>query len=305
MSAFDIYCALDGALDGRITCDERMSRHVTYHIGGPADLFIECASIADLTLTLETLEEAHMPWTVIGKGSNLLVADQGVRGAVIVLGKEFKRTSITDGHLVAGAAVTFSTIVQEAFKQGYSGFEFAVGIPGTLGGALYMNAGTRDDWIGSRVESITVYNLTDGLVRRLGTDIPWQYRRSNIRKDDIILEAEFAIKPGDISRIRAKMEANLSRRKKSQPLSLPSAGSTFKNPEGNSAGRLIEEIGLKGACIGGAQISEIHANFIVNKDNAQAQDVVDLMVLARNRVKEVYGIELQPEVKFLGFEQEQ
>jgi len=302
-SPFDIYCALDGALDGQVICDERMSRHCTYRIGGPADLYIECASIADITLAIETLDDADVPWVVIGKGSNLLVSDDGVRGAVIVLGHDFRNHHLIDDRLlVAGAGVSLSTIVQEAFKLGYSGLEFAVGIPGTLGGAVHMNAGTRDEWIGQHVEAVTVYSPGQGLVRHLGVEIPWQYRRSNIPATDIILEAELVIQPGELTRIRAKMEASLSRRKRSQPLSLPNAGSMFKNPEGHSVGKLIEEAGLKGTRIGGAQISELHANFIVNVENARAQDVVDLMVLVQERVREVHGIELQPEVRFLGFE---
>lgn len=301
-SAFDIYCALDGGLDGQIICDERMSRHCTYRIGGPADLFIECASTGDLALTLHTLSDANMPWVIIGKGSNLLVSDNGVRGAVIVLGRDFKRSNIIEGRLlVAGAAVSLSSIVQDAFKRGYAGLEFAVGIPGSLGGAIHMNAGTRDEWIGKHVEAVTVFNMEHGLVRHLGVEIPWQYRRSNISADDIIVEAELSIAPGEVSRIRAKMEASLSRRKKSQPLSLPNAGSIFKNPEGMSVGKLIEEAGLKGTRIGGAQVSELHANFIVNVDDAKAQDVVDLMALIQQRVREVHGVELQPEVRFLGF----
>ncbi|NTU89515.1 MAG: UDP-N-acetylmuramate dehydrogenase [Actinobacteria bacterium] len=301
MSAFDIYCELDGALDGSVSCDERMSRHATFHIGGPASLFIECASMADLTLVMSVLEKHSMPWSIIGKGSNLLISDAGCRSAIITLGKEFKKSAFVDTTLVAGAGIALSSIVQEAFKLGYSGFEFAVGIPGTLGGALFMNAGTRTEWVGSVVEAITLYSPEEGLVRRRGEEIPWSYRKSGIMRGEIILEAELSMKPGDIGSIRAKMEASLSRRKKSQPLSFPSAGSVFKNPPDESAGKLIESVGLKGYRCGGAQISEMHANFIVNTGNAKAQDVVDLIVLARNRVKEVYGIELQPEVQFLGF----
>lgn len=302
MSAFDIYCELDGELDGSVQCDEPMARHVTYRIGGPAALFIECASIADVAKTCDVLAAHRMSWAPIGKGSNLLVADRGCDSAILTLGEEFKKTAITDdGLLVAGAGTLLSRIVQDAFKNGYSGFEFAVGIPGTLGGALFMNAGTRNDWIGSRVESITVYTPKGGLEKWSGSDIDWQYRNSGIPRGVILLEAEMRVKPGDVSQIRSKMEASLTRRKKSQPLSLPSAGSVFHNPEGDSAGRLIEETGLKGETYGGAQISELHANFIVNIGDAKASDVMTLIVLARRRVREAHGIELQPEIQFLGF----
>lgn len=302
MSAFDIYCDLDGALDGSIQCDERMSRHVTYRIGGPASLFIECASLSDIARVCEVLREHRMPWAPIGKGSNLLVADRGCTSAILTLGSEFKKTSIgDDGILTAGAGTLLSRIVQDSFKNGYSGFEFAVGIPGTLGGALFMNAGTVDDWIGSRVQSITVYTPQGGLEKWSGEEVNWQYRNSGIPRGTIILEAEMHVKPGDVSQIRSRMEASLARRKRSQPLSLPSAGSVFRNPEGKSAGRLIESVGLKGETRGGAQISELHANFIVNTGDATAADVMALIVLARSRVREAHGIELQPEIQFLGF----
>ena len=302
MSAFDAYCELQGTLDGSIQCDERMSRHTTFRIGGPADLFIECASFADLTTVLDCLRRHGIRWTVVGKGSNLLVADEGCRCAIITLGSEFRNMHMPEPNLlVAGAAVPFASIVQEAFKNAYSGFEFAVGIPGTLGGALSMNAGTRDEWIGSMVENITMYSPEQGLSKVPSSQIQWAYRRSGIPRDAIVLEAELRMRPGDPTSIRAKMEASLKRRKKSQPIGLPSAGSVFRNPPDDSAGRLIESVGLKGHRIGGAQISEQHANFIVNQGNATAENVVDLVVLARDRVKEVHGIELRPEVKFLGF----
>ena len=305
-SAFDVYCALDGAIDGSITCDEKMARHVSMRLGGPADLFIECANVSDLTLTIQALDEAEIPWIVIGKGSNLLVADEGYRGAIIVLGREFKQVTINPVESIsAGAAAPLSTIVQTAFKESFVGYEFGVGIPGTLGGALRMNAGGREDSIASRVISVTLYNREKGLIRKRGTEIPWQYRRSNIPREDIILEAELKADKGDTGMIRAKMEASLGRRKRTQPLNVPSAGSTFKNPEGDSAGRMIEDCGLKGMQVGGAQISEMHANFIVNLKDAKAQDVIDLMVLAQRRVKARFGVELEPEIKFIGFDQGQ
>lgn len=301
-SAFDIYCELDGTLDGFVECDERMSRHTTYRIGGPAALFVECATVSDLSRTFQVLNSHQMPWAVIGKGSNLLVADKGCQCAIITLGSEFKKYSFgDDGLLVSGAGVLLSRLVQEAFRNGSTGLEFAVGIPGTLGGALFMNAGMRDDWIGSRVESVTVFRPGTGLERYSGGDFNWQYRSSGIPRGSVIVEAQLRVKPGDMSQIRSRMEGNLARRKKKQPLSQPSAGSVFRNPEGDSAGRLIEEAGLKGVTEGGAQISTQHANFIVNTGDAKAADVMSLIILARRRVREAHGIELEPEIQFLGF----
>lgn len=307
MSAFDAYCELDGSIDGTILCDERMARHTTYQIGGPAALYVECASTGDITRTLAVLSRYGLPWTIVGKGSNILVADEGYEGAVLTLGREFRSYSFPSrdeadlNTVVAGGGVILSRLVQDAFKNGYAGFEFAVGVPGTLGGALFMNAGTREEWIGSIVESITVLRPGSGLVRYRKGDLPWHYRNAGIPLGEVVVEAAMCVKPGPIPQIRAKMEASLKRRKKSQPLTLPNAGSIFRNPPGTSAGKLIEDLGLKGMRIGGAQVSEVHANFIVNVDNASAADIVEIIVTIRNRVKEVYGIELQPEVRFLGF----
>ncbi len=302
MSAFDIYCELDGELDGSIQCDERMSRHTTFRVGGPAALFIECATLADISKVCTVLEQHRMPWAPVGKGSNLLVSDKGCNAAIITLGNEFKKAVFTDdGFLVAGAGTLLSRIVQDAFKNGYSGLEFAVGIPGTLGGALFMNAGVRNEAIGDHVEALTVYTPHKGLERWQGSDIDWRYRNSGIPRGCIILEAEMRVKPGDVSQIRSRMESNLERRKQRQPLSQPSAGSVFRNPEGESAGQLIEGAGLKGEQKGGARISDLHANFIVNTGDATAADIMALIVLARRRVREAHGIELQPEIQFLGF----
>ena len=200
-----------------------------------------------------------------------------------------------------GAGVPLSSVVQEAFRRSLAGFEFAVGTPGTVGGALRMNAGSRDEWIGSRVVSVTTLSPGKGLVRRDGDQIAWGYRSSSFASDEVIVECELSVEPADPFFIRGKMEAPHARRKKTQPLSLPSCGSVFRNPEGAPVGALIEEAGLKGLRIGGAQVSEVHANFIVNTGDATARDVLELINLVKTKVYETYGIELQPEVRFLGF----
>ena len=194
-----------------------------------------------------------------------------------------------------------SSVVQEAFRRSLAGLEFAVGTPGTVGGALRMNAGTREEWIGARVVSVTTLSPGEGLVRRAGDEVAWGYRQTSFRPDEVIVECELSVEPADPFFIRGKMEASHARRKKTQPQASPSCGSVFRNPEGRSAGALIEEAGLKGRRIGGAQVSEVHANFIVNTGGATARDVRDLIELAQREVYEAYGIELQPEVRFLGF----
>ncbi|MDR3137189.1 MAG: UDP-N-acetylmuramate dehydrogenase [Coriobacteriales bacterium] len=364
---------LSRQLKGEVFKDEPMARHTSYRLGGPAALYVECATLRDLSATFAVLGAYQLPWAILGKGSNILVADQGWRGAVLTLTEEFKRlrlpdeqtvggrgegardatgwigdfgnggrekgrrhvgnhrdgargivpppsssqpfggrythgqqstadTQVPGGLLVAGAGVLLSTLVQAAFKGGIRGFEFAVGIPGTLGGALAMNAGTAKEWIGSVVRSLTVYRSGSGLARIEGDELPWNYRQSGLPAADIILEAELWATSGHTGQIRAKMEAALNRRKRSQPLTKPSAGSIFKNPPDQSAGALIDALGLKGFTIGGAEVSPLHANFIVTNGSATAADVLAIILMIKQRVKEAYGIELQNEIRFLGFE---
>lgn len=300
MSVEQAYERLSRGFSGRLRLNEPLARHTTFRIGGPAALFAECDTLTSLTSLLAALEEEGVEWTVLGRGSNILASDAGYDGAVILLGQEFRHHSLDGTLLKAGAGMALAAIVQESFGRGLTGLEFAVGIPGTLGGAVRMNAGTRDEWIGSLVECLTVYRPGSGLMSVRGGDVAWGYRATGIPKSDVILEACLRLEPGDEWTIRQRMEALLTRRKKSQPLSLPNAGSIFVNPEGYSAGRLIEESGLKGRRVGGAEISEVHANFIVNRGGASAADVIELIREVTHTVEEAHGIELRPEIRFLG-----
>lgn len=300
MSVESAHARLRTSLTGSVRANEPLSRHTTYRIGGPAALFVECATVADVSVTLTTLAEEQVGWTVLGKGSNVLAADSGYDGAVIVLGHDFKRHSVEDDHLKTGAGVILAAVVQDAFKMGVSGLEFAVGIPGTVGGALAMNAGTRDIGMGSIVETVTLFEPHGGLVSVRGPEVAWGYRRSGLPARGIIVEAVLRVGRTDEVGIRRAMEASLRRRKRTQPLNVPSAGSVFRNPDGDSAARLIEAAGLKGVRIGGAAVSDAHANFIVNLGGATAGDVVALIRLIRQSVEEANGIELKPEIKFLG-----
>ncbi len=294
---------VDDRFDGDVYPAEPLSRHTMYRIGGPARFFVQVASIGALGRLVDVCEETDVPWVVIGRGSNLLVADEGFPGVAITLGRDFRscRFDEATSRFCVGAGVPLSSVVQEAFRRSLAGLEFAVGTPGTIGGALCMNAGSRDEWIGSRVASVTSLVLGKGLVRRTGDEVEWGYRSSSFASDEVLLECELSVEPADPFFIRGKMEASHTRRKKSQPLTCPSCGSVFKNPEGASAGALIEAVGLKGHAIGGAQVSDVHANFIVNTGDAKARDVMDLIDLIKTKVYETYGIELQPEVRFLGF----
>ena len=296
----------EDSFDGEIRLDEPLSKHTSYRIGGPARAYILVNSPAALSAALTACKADECPWVVVGKGSNLLVTDAGFKGAVIVLAGEFRNWKFDEenARVVVGAGTTLSRLVQEVFHRGYSGMEFAVGTPGSVGGAVRMNAGTKDDWIGSRVVSVTTFAPDQGLKRYAPSDIEWAYRSTSFAPDEIIVEVELQLTPALSGNIHDKMRTLLERRKASQPLEYPSCGSVFKNPEDASAGALIDEVGLKGSMCGGAQISEKHANFIVNKNKACASDVLALIKRAQEKVKEHYGIELQPEVKFLGFEEE-
>jgi len=294
------YERLKGAMSGVVKRDEPLARHTTFRIGGPAAIYAECATVADLALVLETCERNELEWTVLGKGSNVLASDEGYEGVVIGLGRDFRRHTIDDGHIRAGSGVILAVLVQEAFKIGLTGLEFAVGIPGTLGGALAMNAGSRDAWIGEIVESVTLFTPGRGLVALRGSEINWGYRRTDLSARGIIVEASLRLEAGDRDHIRRTMEASLRRRKRSQPLGEPNAGSVFVNPEGDSAGRIIESLGLKGHSVGGAMISDVHANFIVNTGGATAADVLELVRQTHESVEDAYGIELRPEIRFLG-----
>ena len=293
---------LEGCLHGTVTASERMSRHTSYRIGGPAALFVTCDDYADVRQAVEILGQERVPWVIMGRGSNVLVSDEGYQGAVLVLGRDFRRFTVDEtGRMHVGAGAVLQRVVTEAFDKGLSGLEFAVGIPGTVGGAVSMNAGTANHWMDSVIAEVVVFRPGTGLVHYARSDISWYYRATDLPGTEIILEVVLELVPGDAAVVKETMEAVLQRRRAAQPLNLPSCGSVFRNPEGDSAGRLIEELGMKGYTIGGAQISEKHANFIVNVNGATAADVASLIKLAHDRVLEAYGIDLVPEVRFLGF----
>ncbi|MDO5044783.1 MAG: UDP-N-acetylmuramate dehydrogenase [Coriobacteriia bacterium] len=305
MSSFDAYLSLKGIISGDVLADEKLAFHTSYRIGGPADLFITVDNYNDLRTTIAILESNAIPWVMFGKGTNILVSDEGYRGAVIVLGKEFNHFAFDEEdptRVSVGAGVSIARMVQESFRRGLSGLEMLVGVPGTVGGAVVMNAGTREQWIGQVVESLVVYRPHEGLKRYMHKDIAWFYRQTTIAPQDIVLEVVLALRQSDIVHLRAKMEASLSKRKKSQPLNKASCGSVFLNPPDKSVAQLIEAAGLKGYQHGGAQVSDVHANFIVNNGRASAQDVLSVMKVVKDKVGRLYGVELKPEVKFLGFE---
>ena len=303
MGLFNAVMALSGMIDTDVSEDERLARHTTYRVGGKADLYVTCHSYHALRRAVGVLDREQVPWVIIGKGSNLLVADEGYRGAVIALGREFQRTVLAeDGRtLTVGAGVIFARLVNDALSKGLSGLEFGVGIPGSVGGAISMNAGTRTEWIGTLVKDVVTFDPIGGIKHYGGDEIVWGYRECSLPRNEIILECVLELTPAPKVDIRERMERHLSRRKHSQPMGRASCGSVFKNPQGMSVGKLIEDCGLKGFSVGGAEVSPVHANFIVNNGTATASDVAAVIKHVHGKVREAYGIELRPEVKFLGF----
>ena len=303
MGLFNAVMSLSGAIDTDAIEGERLARHTSYRIGGKAALFLTCHSYHALRRAVEVLTRESVPWVILGKGSNLLVSDSGYDGAVITLGREFQRSVLAEDGctLTVGAGGILARLVNDALSRGLSGLEFAVGIPGTVGGAVSMNAGTRTEWIGSLVEDVVTYKPGSGIRHYSHDDVYWAYRESGIPRDEIILEVTLKLKPGDKSEIRSKMEQSLIRRRRTQPIGSASCGSVFRNPADRSVGAMVEECGLKGFSVGGAEVSRVHANFIVNNGTATASDVVAVIQHVYKTVKETYGVELKPEVKFLGF----
>ncbi len=303
MSVFNAYMTLSGAVDATLTRDEPLSRRTSYRIGGPAALLARVRDYAALVRTIEVLTREGVRWVILGKGTNVLADDAGYDGCVIVLEGEFSRINVSeeDRSITAGAGAVLARVVNEALRARLSGLEPCVGIPGTLGGALSMNAGTRREWIGRRVRDLVVYRPGEGMHRYAADEIEWGYRQTTLPTSEIILEATLSLMPAEKDAIAADMDARLRRRRQSQPLSLPSCGSVFRNPPERSVGQLIESCGLAGTSEGGAQISDVHANFIVNRGGATSADVLALITRAHDAVMDRYGIDLSPEVKFLGF----
>lgn len=302
MSVFNAYMSLSGATDATVTRDEKLAHHTTLRVGGPAKLWIVAHGYTGLARVITVLDKERVPWVVLGRGSNVLASDAGFDGAVITLDDEFARLSIgEDGLVTAGAGLLLSKLVNEAMKRGLSGLEPCVGIPGTVGGAVSMDAGTRHEWIGRRVHDVVTYRPGEGMRRYDGGEIEWGYRQCTLPPDEVILEASFLLMPADKSAIAADMDARLRRRRQAQPVGKPSCGSVFVNPGTSSVGMLIEGCGLKGCIQGGAQVSTTHANFIVNNGGATAADVVTLMRTVHDAVLKRYKVDLRPEVKLVGF----
>lgn len=281
--------------------NEPMSAHTTFRIGGPADMFVSVRSISEVRELIKAAKETMTPFMVIGNGSNMLVSDKGIRGLVIHIGKDLSDISVSGNIITAQAGALMSKVASEALRAELTGFETLSGIPGSLGGGLFMNAGAYGGEIKNVVKSVTYIDESGEIYTVSNEECKFSYRHSIFCDGGkYILSAELELKKGDPSEIKAAMDDYNNRRKEKQPLSMPSAGSTFKRPEGYFAGRLIEDCGLKGYRVGGAMISDLHAGFVVNTGNATASDVMTLIDDVRDMVRKKFGVELEPEVRLIG-----
>lgn len=284
-----------------ILLKEPMSRHTTFRIGGAADYFVSPQTAAEVEAVTKICREAEIPYYILGNGSNLLVGDKGFRGVIIQIGKEMSSIIIEDTALRVQAGALLSRTAKEAADHGLTGMEFAAGIPGTLGGAVVMNAGAYGGEMKDILREATVLD-GDGQVRVLtNKELELGYRTSVVARNGyIVLEAVVDLKNGNKEEIQSLMDELRNKRVSKQPLEYPSAGSTFKRPEGFFAGKLIDDAGLRGYQVGGAQVSEKHCGFVINKKNATAEDVMNLMQQVSEKVNEKFGVTLEPEVKRLG-----
>ena len=283
---------------------EPMARHTTMRVGGPAEILFSPASEGELLFAVREAKRAGAPFRIIGNGSNLLVLDGGLPGLTIRLGEAFSKISVDGNQIRAQAGALLSRVAAAARDASLTGLEFASGIPGSAGGGMAMNAGAYGGQLSDVFEGCRALDPETGIISALGSaEMALGYRESAaLSRGLIVTEAAFRLTAGDRSAIQAKMDDLSARRREKQPLNLPSAGSTFKRPEGHFAGALIEQAGLKGLRVGGACVSEKHAGFVVNDRGATAMDVLDLIRLVQARVLEHSGVRLETEVRILGEE---
>lgn len=285
----------------QIKVQEPMKSHTTFRVGGPADYFVMPKTKGELKGIIDCCKEQEIPYYIIGNGSNLLVSDKGYAGVVIQIFKSMNDI-VCDGNIIrAQAGALLSAVANQALEEGLTGFEFAAGIPGTLGGACVMNAGAYGGEMKDVLKEVTVLTEDGEFVTLKEYELELGYRTSVIaKKKYIVLDAEIELARGDKAEIKERMDDLKERRITKQPLEYPSAGSTFKRPEGYFAGKLIEDTGLRGFQVGGAQVSEKHCGFVINKDNAAAADIVELMKQVSEKVEKKFGVTLEAEVKRLG-----
>lgn len=285
----------------RVKEQEPMAKHTTFRVGGPADYFVSPADSVEVKNLTELCKAEGVPYYIVGNGSNLLVSDKGYRGVIIAIGREMSRIEVRENEIRAQAGALMSQIAAAALENELAGFEFASGIPGTIGGAAVMNAGAYGGEMKDVIWQVTVLDGEGNTLVLSQDELEFGYRTSIVMKRGyIVLEVCIHLEKGNREDIFMKMEDFKQRRISKQPLEYPSAGSTFKRPEGYFAGKLIQDAGLRGFTVGGAQVSEKHSGFVINKGGATAQDVNSLMQEVSDRVYKEFGVRLEPEVRRLG-----
>lgn len=286
-----------------VAVDEPMKNHTSFKVGGPVDILVTPESYDEIVKVIKLCNEEDMTYYIIGRGSNLIVRDGGFRGMVIKLTK-LDKIKVEDERLIVQSGVDLCKVSEAALENSLKGFEFACGIPGTVGGAVTMNAGAYNGEISQVIESALVVDKNGKLITLNKEELELGYRMSAIQKYGYtVLEVTFKLVKGEYSSIKERIDDLTKKREDKQPLEYPSAGSTFKRPEGHYTGKLIEESKLKGFSIGGAQVSEKHAGFIINKGDATAKDILDLIAYIQNTIKVNFDVELHPEVRIIGEEE--
>ena len=299
----DLLAIFAGCTAKPLLAQEPMAKHTSFRIGGPADVLAQPADEAELAELLKRAGEHAVPVTLIGNGSNLLVRDKGIRGLVIKLSNLFNSITVDGNVLTFGSGISLAMASKKAASLSLSGMEFAVGIPGTIGGAVYMNAGAYDGEMAKVVTCVRVMDMQGKISELQASELDFAYRHTALQNSGwIVISVTVALQPGEAESIAAKMADFSQRRISKQPLELPSAGSMFKRPPGYFAGTLIDQTGLKGYTVGGAQVSTKHAGFVVNVGGATAQDVLQLISDVQSKVFAAHGVRLEPEVLVLGEE---
>ncbi len=284
-----------------VKTDEPMSKHTTFRIGGPAQIFVTPHTVEEIGKVVAACNICQVPFFILGRGSNLLVSDAGIEGVIVEFGENFSEYTIDGTTVKAQAGASLAKLGNAAEKASLTGFEFAAGIPGSLGGAVMMNAGAYGGEMKNVVDRVWLMDKEGNLLEKSGAEMDFRYRHSIVEDEGyIVLEAALTLQKGDIKDIHTRMEELAQARRSKQPLEFPSAGSTFKRPEGYFAGKLIMDAGLRGYSVGGAQVSEKHCGFVINKGGATAADVMQLIEEVRSRVYEQFHVELEPEVKICG-----
>ena len=285
--------------ESQILMNEPMSQHTSFRVGGPADLFLK-PEADQIGKVIQMCHQFGMPYLILGNGSNLLIVDEGIRGVVIEIGNHLSQLSLNKNQITVGAGTLLSSCANYAAANGLGGMEFAAGIPGSIGGAVTMNAGAYGGEMKDILKKVTIVNQQGNLQVINGKDLDMGYRNSNIQKYKyVVLEAVLELTPNEEASVRQRMKELSLKRSSKQPLEYPSAGSTFKRPEGFFAGKLIMDAGLSGYRVGGAMVSEKHCGFVINYDHASAQDICKLIQEVRDLVYAKYQVWLEPEVKII------